>query len=444
MGFLARLAWAIKGGDEGPWTSHRYFREVYGRPPSKSGQDVNWDTALGQTTTLACCKVIAEGVAQIPWRVYQDSNGGRKVADTHPLYRVIHRRPNHLQTSFEFRETILFHVLLTGNAFVFVNRVGSARAVRELVPIEPGRIEVKQERDGRIVYKVRPIDGGMAETFGADAIWHLRGPSWNSWLGLDATRMAREAIGLSMALEQGQAEFQKGDMRVSGVLAVKEKLTEERFKFLAGWLDKHLPGGDRAGKPIIADNDMEYSSMSMTAVDAQLIQTRKHQIEEICRAFRVMPIMVGHADKTATYASAEQMFLAHVVHTLAPWYERIEQSADVNLLSEEETAAGYYTKFTPNALMRGAANDRANFYKAALGAGGAKGWMTQNEVRGLEELDRSDDPAADELPQPAGAPKPDRGMGDNGGPPLDDPDADDDEDADDEADPDDPAKEPKE
>ncbi len=119
-----------------------------------------------------------------------------------------------------------------------------------------------------------------------------------------------------------------------------------------------------------------------------------------------MPIMVGHSDKTATYASAEQMFLAHVVHSLMPWYQRIEQSADVNLLSEAQRAAGYYTKLNPNALMRGAAKDRAEYYAKGLGSGGAKGWLTQNDVRSYEELDRSDEAEADELPQPPVSPAP--------------------------------------
>jgi phage portal protein BeeE len=113
-----------------------------------------------------------------------------------------------------------------------------------------------------------------------------------------------------------------------------------------------------------------------------------------------MPIMVGFSDKAATYASAEQMFLAHVVHTLMPWYQRIEQSADVNLLTEAQRMAGMYVKLNPNALMRGAAKDRAEYYAKALGSGGTKGWMTQNDVRSLEEMDRSDDPEADMLPQP--------------------------------------------
>lgn len=366
---------------------------------SRSGAVVNWDTALEVSTVLACTRVIAEGVSQVPFRLYRDVPAGRKAATDHPLYRVLYRRPNPWQTSFEFRETMLFHTILTGNGYAFVNRVGRDREVRELIPIEPGRVRVEQQSDYSLVYWVTGRDGSRQD-FGQDAIWHLRGPSWNSWLGLDATRLARNAIGLSITLEEGQSDFQRNGARTSGVLSVKATMGPEKFVFLSAWLDKHLPGGERAGKPMIADQDADYKSMSMTGVDQQLLETRKHQIEEICREFRVMPIMIGQSDKAATYASAEQMFLAHVVHTLMPWYDRIEQSADVNLLTDQEIKEGYYAKFTPNALMRGAAKDRAEFYSKALGSGGAKGWMTQNDVRALEELDKSDDPKADELPQP--------------------------------------------
>jgi HK97 family phage portal protein len=125
----------------------------------------------------------------------------------------------------------------------------------------------------------------------------------------------------------------------------------------------------------------------MTSVESQTLESRKQQVEEICRTFRVMPIMVGQSDKAATYASAEQMFLAHVIHCLLPWYERWCTSADVNLLSEQDRREGYYTKLNPNALLRGAAKDRAEFYSKALGAGGTAAWMSQDEIRGLEELD---------------------------------------------------------
>ena len=119
----------------------------------------------------------------------------------------------------------------------------------------------------------------------------------------------------------------------------------------------------------------------MNGVDAQHLETRKHQVEEICRAFRVMPIMIGQADKAATYASAEQMFLAHVIHTLSPWYSRLEQSIDANLLSETDQDMGFYSKFVPNALMRGAAKDRSEFYYKMWSMGA----MSPNDIRAKED-----------------------------------------------------------
>ncbi len=398
MKFLAPLRRLF--GIEQKMTSLELFREVFGGRESSAGPVITWQRAFEVTTVQACVRTITDGVCQPPFRLYQDDGSSRIVAKDHPLYEKIARRPNAWQTSYEFRETIMLHVLLTGNAFVFVNRVGTARKVYELVPIEPGRVTVKRNADNSMTYTVRG-DAGETQTFPQDAIWHLRGPSWNSWMGLEAVRLARDAIGLSITLEQGQAEFQKGGAKTSGLLSVTDKISPDRFAFLAAWLDKHQPGGERAGRPLVVDSGADYKSFTMSGVDQQMIETRKHQIEEICRAFRVWPIMVGHAgDQSPTFASAEQFFLAHVVHTLSPWYQRLEQSADANLLSDADRAEGYYTKFNPNALMRGAAKDRAEFYAKALGAGGTKGWMTQNEVRALEDMDRSNEPGADQLPQP--------------------------------------------
>lgn len=403
-------------------SSLELFKLVYGGRETRSGVAISAAAALEVTTVLACCRVLADGVAQIPFKIYQaDSKGGRAPAEDHPTFDLVSARPNAWQTSFEFRETLMFHLALCFNAYVFVNRAGGE--VRELIIIEPSRVKVEKANkspvDQSVTYKVRG-DNGEEKLFPSDTIWHLKGPSWNSWLGMDVVQLAREAIGLSRQLEIGQADFQNSGAKVSGVLAVEGSLSPEKYRFLADWLKQFSPGNERSGDVMVVDNGGKFQSMNMSAIDQQLIETRKHQIEEITRAFRIMPIMVGHADKTATYASAEQMFLAHVVHTLSPWYERIEQSANVNLLSDDERKAGLYYKFTPNGLMRGASMDRANFYKSALGAGGAKGWLTQNEVRALEELNRSDDPAADELPQAAAAPV----AGIFGGEPAEEPDDD--------------------
>ena len=376
------------------------FRQVYGGGrDSHAGIVVNVQTALEVATVLACCRVIAEGVAQVPLHLLQERDGRKRVASDDPLDYVLYRRPNSWQTSFEFRETLMLHTILCNNAYVFVNRVGSERKIRELIPIEPGRVTVKQLPDYSLEYTVRANDK-EARIFPQDAIWHLRGPSWNSWMGMEAVKLARNAIGLSVALEQGQSELQKNGAQATGLLSVEDKLDKASFELLSAWMDRHAIGGDRSGKPLIIDRAGKFIPMTMSGADQQLMETRKHQVEEICRAFRVMPLMVGHPADMAARAATESIFLQHVVHTLMPWYQRIEQSADVNLLTEAQRNEGKFVKLNPNALMRGAAKDQAEYFAKALGSGGSKGWMSQNDVRDALDLDRADDAEADKLPQP--------------------------------------------
>lgn len=398
-------AWRGLKGAESVNSSLELFREVYGSRLSDAGMPITWWTALQTTTVLACARVKAEGLS-VPFRLYLETEGGRVIASDHPVHVLISKRPNGWQTSLEFLETISFHLDLTFNAFVFVNRVGAQREIRELIPIEPNRVRVEPNDDLSPRYFVRGKSGAEQE-FPRDAIWHLRGPSWNSLVGMDALVLARNAVGLSAALERGQSEGQKNSPQTTATYSVNEKLSPEKFQFLSAWMDKHLPGGERAGKPMILDMDAKFARLAMSAADQQLIETRKHQIEEICRAMRVWPIMVGHAgDQSPTFASASEFFQAHKTYTLDPLYRRISQSANVNLLSEQELRDGYYTKFVVNALMSTAPQAKSEYYAKALGSGGTKGWLTQNEVRDFEDMDRSDDPDADKLPQPAQAAAP--------------------------------------
>lgn len=385
-------------------SSLELFRELFGGRTSKSGVAITWERALEVSVVWACVRVLSEGVAQVPFKIYLETDGRRTPATDHPLYRLISRAPNPHQSSFEFRETLILHAALTGNAFIFLNRVGIRREISEMTLIEPGRVEVKRNKDWSLTYKVRG-DDGTSQEIPAEAMWHIRGPSWNGWAGLDAVKLAREAIGLGIALEQDQAEFHKDGSRPSGLLSVEGNLSPEKFKFLAEWLDKYAPGNERAQKAMILDLGAKFTPFRMSGVDSQHLESRKMQVEEMCRALRVLPIMIGHSgDKNATFASAEQMFLAHVTHTMMPWFVRIEQSGENVLLSEDDRKKGLYLKLVAAGLLRGASKERSEYYKAALGSGGAKGWMTQNEVRALEELDRSDDPEADKLPQPPAAP----------------------------------------
>jgi len=371
------------------------LRRLIGYPESKSGVAVTVDRALQVSVVFACLRVIANGVAQVPLKVFRESEGGSKPAKDHPLYEVLYRRPNPWQSSFQFRTTLVFHRGLAGNFYAFKNVVGGD--IKELIPIEPDRVSVKQNRDFSLTYLVAGIDGTQRE-FPASAIWHVRGPSWNSWLGLDAVKYAREAIGLSIAAEASQASMHKNGLQTSGLFSVDETLDEDQYQQLRTWIDQNLAaqvGSDSRYGTLLLDRKASFTKMAMSGVDAQHLETRRMQIEEICRGFGVFPQMIGHAgDQAPTFASAEQFFNAHAVHTLAPWYEDLQQSIDVDLIDPDDDV---FAKFVPNGLMMASAKDQSEYFAKALGSGGVMGWMTQNEVRSKLDLNPLD--GGDKLPE---------------------------------------------
>jgi HK97 family phage portal protein len=293
---------------------------------------------------------------------------------------------------------MLMHAVLCGNAFVFINRVRGRPA--ELIPLEPGRVSVERQRDMTLSYRAT-FEDGTSVLLGSRDIWHLRGPSWNSWMGLEAIKYAREAIGLAIVTEEAHSRLHAQGVRPSGTYTVDGTLTTDQHRNLTKWIEQHYAGAANGGRPLVLDRNAKWTPLSMTGVDAQHLETRKHQVEEICRAMRVIPLMVGYADKTATYASAEQMFISHVVHTITPWATRFEQSAEVALLDPEEDVD---IRLDLKGLMRGAAKDRAEYFAKALGAGGSPAWMTQNEVRGEDGLDWLE--GGDELPRPTTSAQP--------------------------------------
>lgn len=376
------------------------FRLLAGWMGTKSGASVSHTSALEVPAVLSCVRVISEGVAQVPFKVYRQVGDKIMPAADHPLYRVLHRKPNGWMTSFELRETMTIHCVMTGDAYAFINRVRGE--VRELIPFPPGAVFCKQKDNYSLEYQIT-APSGKTMTVPQEAIWHWRGPSWDAVSGLDVVKIAREAIGLAMSAEESQARMQKNGAAISGTYSVEGTLSAEQYKAMRAWLEKEFDGAANMGKTKLLDRNAKFHPQSMTGIDAQLLETRKHQIEEICRAFRVMPIMAGYSDKAATYASAEQMFLAHVVHTLSPWYERIEQSAECHLLTDAEVEAGYFVKFNAAGLMRGSHKDRSDYFAKALGSGGSPAWMTQDEVRALEELNPMGGDAA-MLPKPTNVP----------------------------------------
>lgn len=391
MGFIAS-AFARKSAG-----SYDIIRELLGRRTSATGKVISTKTAVEVAAVFACMRVIGEGIAQVPLKLMIESQDEKErvEAEDHPLYEILECRPNDWQTSFEYREMLAMHAVLCGNAYSFINRSNRA-GIMELIPFEPGNVTVRRADDYTLTYEVRAQNGSM-QVFPASAIWHLRGPSWNSWMGLQAVDLAREAIGLTMATEEQQARMQKNGVKASGVYSVEGTLKDDQYKSLKNWIDDNIGGVENAGKAMLLDRSAKWLNTSMTGIDAQTLETRRYQVEEICRFFRVNPIMVGAESKNTTYASAEQMFLAHVVHTLSPWFARIEQSIDNNLLTAKERDAGYYSAFIDEGLLRGSMAEKKD---ALLGYVNG-GLMTANEARAKLDMNPDIDPASDRLRIPA-------------------------------------------
>jgi len=371
------------------------FRLLTGGKMTATGKTINVGNAIEVATVFACCRVIGEGIAQVPLKIMQETADGksRQPAKEHRLYKLLGFRPNRWMTSFEYRELIAWHVVLTGNHYSFINRVGGQ--IIELYPFEPGQVRVTFET-GTLEYEVT-ADDGKKRTFPAESIWHIRGPSWSGWYGLEAVKLAREAIGLAMATEEAAGALHKNGVRPSGVYSFEGKLTDDGYASLSKWINSHNGGGENTGKAMILDRQAKWMSTQMTGIDAQTLEMRRFQIEEICRFARVMPIMVGYSDKAATYASAEQMFLAHVVHTLAPWYQRLEQSIDANLLTDRDRKNGIYSCFVEEGLLRGSLRDTKDTILGYVNGG----ILTPNEGRAKLDVNPDSDPNSDKLRIPS-------------------------------------------
>ena len=398
MGWLARSLVPRAGAPEWKSTADtlELFKQIFGAGrEANTGDTITWQTALQVATVLACVRVVANGLSQVPLKLMRDAADGRskELAKDHPLYWVLFRRPNPWQTSFEYRQTIGAHLMLCGNHFSYVGRSGPR--VVELLPLEPGRMSVDCLSDGTLTYEYA-AKSGAKEQIPAENIWHVKGLSWNGWFGLEAVSLARESIGLAMAAERQQSTLFRNGVQASGVFSVDGTLKGDQHAALRDWIVENTSGAN-TGMPLILDRSAKWMQQSMTGVDAQHLETRMFQVQQVCSALGVFPMMVGHADKTATFASAESFFIAHVVHTLSPLYECIEQSIAVNLLSDKEMKAGYAAKFIEEGLLRGSMEATANMLDKYVNGG----IMKPNEARDKLDLPPDLDPSSDALRIPA-------------------------------------------
>lgn len=363
-----------------------------------SGTVVNAQTAHDVTAVMCAARVIAEGCAQMPVRVLEVSDAGTgassRVAHEHWAHQLLAVRPNSWQTSYEFREGMFLQAALYKGAIAIKNIVGGE--VRELLPVPSTSWTVEQNSDYSLRIRIDYADKTHGY-FDQSQVFYMRGPSLDGFQAVEAIRSAREAIGLSRALEKQQAKLAGNGGKPSGVLSFDQPLSPETtVKLQETWAEKFGPNGD--GGIAVLDGGAKFSSLTMTGVDGQFMESRRLQIEEIARAFRVLPIMLMQADKAMTYASSEQMFRMHVIHTLGPWMQRFEQRSTRDILNDD---ARYRVDLDERSLLRGDFKDQSDYYTKALGAGGQPGWMSVNEIRAERDMNPVPEAWANEVPRGA-------------------------------------------
>lgn len=353
---------------------------------SSAGKNVNERSAMQMTAVYSCVRILAEAVAGLPLHLYRyKEDGGKERAIDVNLYHLLHDEPNKEMSSFIFRETLMTHLLLWGNAYAQIIRNGKGEVVA-LYPLMPNKMQVDRDENGELYYiytrsseEAKTMEGATVYLTPRDVL-HIPGLGFDGLVGYSPIAMAKNAIGLAIATEEYGAKFFANGAAPSGVLEHPGTI-KDPSRLRENW-NSTFGGSANSGKVAVLEEGMKYTPISISPEQAQFLETRKFQIDEIARIFRVPPHMVGDLEKSS-FSNIEQQSLEFVKYTLDPWVIRWEQSLSRSLLNEDEKRK-YFFKFNLEGLLRGDYESRMSGYATAR----QNGWMSANDIRELENLDK--------------------------------------------------------
>lgn len=372
-----------------------YLTRWFGSNDSSTGVSVTPDTAMRAAAVFSAVRLLSESVASLPLILYRrvevGGRDGRERAVNHPLYNKLKVNPNPEQTSFEWREMQQQHLSLRGNGFSFIDW-GRGGRVKNLFPLHPDRMDVRRKTDGSLVYEYRRLSG-KTEYFAPDEILHLKGLSDDGVKGLSPIEVAREAVGLSLATEDYGAKFFGNGTHIGAYIETDAPLTKDTAKNLKESLARDHGGLMNSHKIPIFDNGMKLQRLNMTAEDAQFLESRKFQIGEIARIFRVPPHKIYDLDR-ATFSNIEQQSIDFVTDSVMPWLVRWEQRLSKTLLKPSEQDE-YFFEFNMDALLRGETLARQEAFQIMM----RNGAMNPNEWRAKENMNPRTDPGGEEYMQ---------------------------------------------
>jgi phage portal protein, HK97 family len=341
---------------------------------SGSGKSVTVQSAIQLSTVYACVRVISETIASLPLGIYETVNDGNEKATDHPLYKLLHDEPNSEMTSFVFREVMLAHLLLYGNSYSQIIRSGKNQVIG-LYPLLPDHMDVDRDSKGNLTYTYTTSDGKTVSIKPRDVL-HIPGLGFDGVMGYSPIALEKNAIGLGIASEEYGSKFFSNGARPSGILTHPN--TVKNPKALRESWNSAYGGSSNSNRVAILEEGMKFEPIAIPNNEAQFLETRKFQVDEICRIYRVPPHLVGNLEH-ATFSNIEHQSIDFAVHTIRPWLVRIEQAMNRALLSEQEKGR-FFVQFNIDGLMRGDYKSRMEGY--AIGR--QNGWLSANDIRALE------------------------------------------------------------
>jgi phage portal protein, HK97 family len=382
MGILERLGLKRQRGEPKNKYEGNDFSLLFGR--TTSGKTVNERTALQTTAVYACVRILSETIASLPLHVYRYTEGGKAKDTEHVLYTLLHDEPNPDMTSFVFRETLMSHLLIWGNAYSQILRDRSGQVIG-LYPLLPDQMSVHRSEKGKLfyVYNRYEEDNPNFQEKGSivlsqEEVLHIPGLGFDGLIGYSPIALAKNAVGMTLACEEYGASFFSNGANPGGVLE-HPGILKDPGKVRDSW-NAVYQGTRNAHKVAVLEEGMSYKQIGIPPEEAQFLETRKFQINEIARLFRIPPHMVGDLEKSS-FSNIEQQSLEFVKYTLDPWVVRFEQALKKSLLLPEEKKT-HFIKFNVDGLLRGDYQSRMNGY--AIGR--QNGWLSTNDIRELEEL----------------------------------------------------------
>ena len=381
MGFLGRVrrAWMALKDSSGAGQLEKLLLSHFGTL-SRSGVYVSPTTAMQCSAVFACVGLLAESIAQLPIKLYKGIGGEREEVREHWLYRLLYQSPCSWMTSFGWRETAMMHLCLRGNFYAYKVRDSAGRIV-ELLPLHPDTVRVRQLDNWDLEYLVTLQAGRQVRCLQQD-IFHVAYRSLDGVTGLSPISYQRETIGLTLSAQEHGARLFSNGGRPGGVLSLPGSVSEEAMKRLREDWEANYGGSGNAGRTAILEQGMKFEAVTMTNSDAQYLETRKFQVEDIARIFGVPLFMIQSTEKTTSWGSGiEQMSMGYVRYTLLPWVRRWEQAIRKSLVAEARES-DLEMRFNLDGLQRSDIRSRFLSYQMGINMG----VYSPNEIRELEDM----------------------------------------------------------